>query len=152
MKEQIGRWNFKTVQGQQLTKKQGRGKMYNTLQIFSQHFIKRRLCGQCRDKVSFQALGHTNVLHPSNIKTFRLPVAHKTVELFEPSACLSALSSLLSLFSSHFPHTALFHQQVFKKHSGSIIYWLGWDQLVRGCSTRGKNVRYRFNLTCVNKN
>lgn len=64
LKEQIDRWNFKTVQGQQLSKKQGKGKMYNALQISTQHFINCSLCGQRRDKVSFQALGAHKCLAP----------------------------------------------------------------------------------------
>lgn len=62
-KEQIDRWNFKTLQGQQLTKKQRRGKCI-ILSRFLPAFIKCSLCGQCRDKVSFQALGAYKCLAP----------------------------------------------------------------------------------------
>lgn len=47
----------------------------------------------------FNQWGHTSVSHTLRIKTFCLPVAQKTVELLEPSACLS---SLLSLSTSPF--------------------------------------------------
>lgn len=90
LKEQIERWNFKTVQGQQLTKKQRRGKIYNTLQTSPSILSNAAFVVSTGIKFLFKHWGHTNVLHPSNIKTFCMPVAHKTVELFEPSACLSA--------------------------------------------------------------
>lgn len=61
----------------------------------------------------FKHWGHTKVLHPSNIKTFRLPVAHKTVELFEPSACLSSLSLFPSLSLSLFSYWSFPSAKVF---------------------------------------
>lgn len=85
--EQIDGWNFKTVQGQQLTKRQRGGKIHNTLQISPSIFSNAAFVVSAGIGFLFKLWGHTNVLHPSNIKTFRLPVAHKTVELFEPSAC-----------------------------------------------------------------
>lgn len=79
LNEQIERWNFKTVQGQQLTKKQRRGKMYNTLQIFPTVLSNAGFVVSGGITFLFKHWGHTNVLHPSNIKTFCLPVARKTL-------------------------------------------------------------------------
>lgn len=125
--------------------------MYNTLQISPSILSNAAFVVSAGIKFLFKHWGHTNVLHPSNIKTFCLPVAHKTVELFEPSACLSAqpFFTSLSLISSHFSCTALFHQQ---KFSRSTFYYcftvLG--PVSEGCSTRDKKVRHMFNLinTC----
>lgn len=70
--------------------------MYNTLQI--SYSISSNADTVVSAGITFllKHWGHTNVLHPSNMKTFGLPVAHKTAELFEPSVCLSAHTFLTS--------------------------------------------------------
>lgn len=127
--------------------------MYNTFQISPSILSNAAFVVSAGIKFLFKHWGHTNVLHPSNIKTFRLPVAHKAVELFEPSACLSAqpffaflsLSFHLIFLALRFSISKSFQEAPWVYYSFTVL-----GPVSEGCSTRDKKVRHRFNLiyTC----
>lgn len=111
---QTDRWNFNILQRQQLTTKHGSGKKCITLHRFHLVVISNKAFEAIRWIIfHLKRCGCTKVLHPSNIKTFCLPVAHKTAELFEPTACFSGSPFFSSLHLSLFPCSAPFHRQMF---------------------------------------